>query len=341
MTSNKKPGFTAAGLARSLNVSAAAVSYALNGRPGVSEELRTTIISAATKLGMEVPALQKIGEKGVLGLVLADVRNPFYTELSISVIDTAREHGFEVFLSHTEDNTKSILASMRAMIDRGVDGILLTAAQADHATILRDTRAAGIPLVQISRKMRHADADFIGIDNWSAGQTIMGHVLDHGYQKVAILAGPATSTASRRRAEGYRTMMRNRNVQVPQKWNVSTGLNQTDGIKEAEYLLSLEDLPEAIVCGTDSVAIGVIDTLRQASVRVPQDVAVVGFDGLAIALNPTYDLTTIVQPRPQMARAAIALFLERRDRLRAAPRSISCQYSLYVGTSCGCNQQER
>lgn len=326
---------TAAALARLLGVSPAAVSYALHGRPGVSDELRKQILAAAAEHGVRVPTGSEV-HSGVLGLVLSDVLNPFYSELAISVTDTARAQGYEVFLSNSHDQEPSVAAAVDAMVRHDVEGVLITAVQAAYADVFRPLRAARIPVVQISRRSIHAEADFVGIDDHAAGHEIMDHVISHGHRKIAIVAGPKNSTASSSRSDGFRAAMRAQGIPIERDWNISGGLNETDGARAAHYLLNLRELPEAIVCGTDAIALGVIGVLAARGLMVPEDIAVVGFDGLTSARTHLVNLTTIVQPRLDMAAEAVALVTQKPTRSHLEPRSIICPHHLLIGRSCGC-----
>ncbi|MGC3956145.1 MAG: LacI family DNA-binding transcriptional regulator [Propionicimonas sp.] len=335
-----KPKVSAAALARLLGVSPAAVSYALHGRPGVSDELRRRILTAATEYGVPVPEDGSALDSAVLGLILADVLNPFYSELAISVTDAARGQGYEVFLSNSRDEERSVAAAVEAMIQHEVDGVLITAIQSGDAGVFRPLRAARIPFVQISRRSIHADADFVGIDDRAAGREIMEHVVGDGHRRIAIVAGPVSSTASKARADGFRSTLQAHGLPLERHWNLTGGLNEADGARAAHYLLDQRALPQAIVCGTDAIALGVIGVLATKGLMVPEDVAVTGFDGLTTARTHLVDLTTIVQPRTHMAAEAIALVTERRHHAQLAPRAITCPHHLYIGRSCGCRPRK-
>ena len=329
---------SAAGLARMLGVSPAAVSYALHGRSGVSEDLRARILDAAKKHGVKVPGNGEAETRNaVIGLVLADVSNPFYSEMAVSVTDAARARGLEVFLSHSKDEPEAVSAAVDAMIRLGVQGVLLTAVQAGDGDICRKLRAARIPFVQVSRRMEKVEADFVGLDELLAGAAVVEHLLDHGYTRVAIVAGPGTSTASRARAQGFRAALQMRGIDLPREWNITGGLNETDGARAARYLLDRSVLPEAIVCGTDAIALGVISVLATRGLSVPDDIAITGFDGLTTARTNLVDLTTVVQPRALMATKALAMIADRGSGYSGPPRTAICPHHLYVGKSCGCS----
>lgn len=329
-----------ADLARMLGVSPASVSYALNGLPGVSAGLRQTIIEAAIAHGIPVPEGAHTDTQPAIGLILADVSNPFYSEMAVTVTDAAREHGFEVFVSHTRDQQDAVADAVAALIRHGVDGVLLTAIHEGTAELFAALRAARIPCVQISRHMSHAKADFVGIDDAAASAELMNHVLDHGYARIALVTGPHSSSASHSRAVAFREVLHRRELRLPREWNLTAGLNEADGAQAARHLLSLRTLPQAVVCGNDAVALGLITALSIRGVRIPEDIAVTGFDGLTTARANLVDLTTVVQPRRQMAVQAMKLLIERQQHWNAPPRDIICPHHIHIGQSCGCTTQQ-
>ena len=223
---------SAAALARALGVSPAAVSYALHGLPGVSDETRERILRAAAEGGLQVLPRELAARRPVLGLALADVGNPFYSELAISVTDAARAEGFEVFILTTNDEQAAIEASVSAMVEHRVDGVLLSALDSRNAAVCRTLRAAHIPFVQLSRRMEGIKADFVGIDDFTAGQEVMDHMLAHGYRRIALVTGLTSSSASRRRAEGFRSALHAADLELPRFWNVQGGLNELDGKRQ-------------------------------------------------------------------------------------------------------------
>lgn len=327
---------SAAQLARRMGISPAAVSYALNGRPGVSESLRQEILNEARAAGVVVPVDEQESREHVIALVLADIGNPFYSELAISMTDAAREMGMEVVLNTTQDRPGDDNNFIRMVIARGIQGVALTTARKDDAEVFRDLRMAHVPFVQISRRAAKAEADYIGIDYERAGYEIASHVLSHGYRSLAVVVGPQSSTASCERDDGFQLALKHAGVTLKHELYIRAGLSENDGQKAAQYLLSLERLPEAVICGTDALAIGLITQFLKNGIQVPRDVAVSGFDGLSLAGVPLFGLTTVVQPRRLMAVRALELLRNRMDQSCRPFQKLMLPYQLCIRTSCGC-----
>lgn len=199
------PRVSAADVARAVGVSPATVSYVMNGRSGVSEETRARVLEVAEELGHTSSARAnrlRSHQSRVIGLVLTDIANPFYTEIAAGTIDAARARGYEVFLAHTQEDPDTLRSVVDAMIARQVDGVVVTVLHPDDGDVVRSLRSARIPLIQLSRRIERVDADFVGIDDRAAASEMMEHVLWHGYQDIVTIVGPRTSSASAARRKG-------------------------------------------------------------------------------------------------------------------------------------------
>ncbi|WP_255949777.1 LacI family DNA-binding transcriptional regulator [Streptomyces odontomachi] len=330
---------SAADVARAVGVSPATVSYVLNGRDGVSQEMRERVLKTAQELG-HIPSARarRLREQRtrVIGLVLTDIANPFYTEIAAGTVDSARARGYEVFFAHTQENAETLDNVIDTMIARNVDGVVLTVLHPDDGEVIRRIRRAHIPFVQLSRRIPFLEADFVGIDDSAAAVELMHHVLDHGYEDVALVAGPRNSTASAARVDGFRAAARARRIPLPADRITSTYLSEAGGRRAASRLLDADPLPRAIVCGSDAIAAGVIGALALRGVRVPEDVAVTGFDGLFPEASPLAALTTVNQPRRDMAGVALDLLVHRIDGVGGAYQSLIQPHELRIGTTCGC-----
>ncbi len=332
---------TAADLAKELNVSAATLSYALNGRPGVSDRLREHIVKAALEKG--IVSESDIGgpaKTRLLGLILADIENPFYPELAVSASDFARKIGYEVVLSHTDDKQTTVRSAVSMLVNLGVDGIILTTTQLGDAELAREMRGTHVPCTQLSRYVEGIGGSFVGINDYEAGYEMMAHVLSHGYKKICVAAGPSVSSASASRARGFSKAMDDAGLRIQRNLKLTTRLGYAGGVSVAEHLLSLNDkLPEVVVCGTDAIALGLIGTLARHGINCPEDIAVTGFDGLTSAKWGTTDLTTVVQPRAKMGKTAVEQLIHAvSDNSWKGEYSI-LDYSMYIGRTCGCKRE--
>lgn len=269
-------------------------------------------------------------------MVVTDIANAFYTEVAAGVIDEARSHGYEVFLAHTQEDPNVLAGIIETMIERCVDGVVLAVLHPDDGDVIRTLRRAQTPFVQLSRRIKQVDADFVGINDEMAATSIMEHVLSHGYTKLATITGPRNSSASAAREDAFAATAFLGGISPADNRRVRTYLTEEGGLRAVQELLTDGNLPQAIICGSDAIALGVLSGLRAHGLKVPQDVAVTGFDGLLPGIAPLINLTTISQPRRKMAVNAVDLLIKRLNGVGGNSQQVVLGHELRIGTTCGC-----
>lgn len=330
---------SAAAVARACGVSPATVSYVMNGKPGVSAEVRRHVIRTANELGFRPAGSARRRDPlmtRVVGLILPNIVNHMYTGWAQHIITATAKEGFEVFVATTQDDPATLAQVARALAARNVDGVITAAALREDSTALRTLRQRGIPCIYLSRRSEHSPGDFVGIDDDAAAGELMRHVLDHGYRDIATVIGPRFSTASLAREQAFVRTAAEAGVAVTGQRKISTRLNRDGGRVAAEKLLSSADPPRAVVCGADEIAIGVMEHALALGLRIPEDLAVVGSDGLPHSRSALIGLTTIVQPVQEMAETAFDLLLKQIGDPRPTSTSVVCGHRLSVGRTCGC-----
>lgn len=330
---------SAAAVARAAGVSAATVSYVMNGQQGVSDETRRHVVKVANELGFRPSAGKDAPDPRltrVVGMILPNIVNPMYTGWAQSIITATSEEGFDVFVATSQDDADTLAQTANTLAARNVDGVIIAAALSDDSRALRTLRQHRIPYVYLSRRSSHVPGDFVGIDDDAAATQLMRHVLDHGYTELATVIGPRFSTASLAREEAFVRTAKAAGVAITGQRKVSTRLNSEGGLTAAKRLLGLKSPPRAIVCGSDEIAIGVMEYALALGLKIPDDLAVVGSDGLPHSRSSLIGMTTIVQPVRQMARRAVELLLGQITDPRSTYVHTVCDHRLHLGTSCGC-----
>lgn len=336
----RPPRVSAAMVARACGVSPATVSYVMNGKGGVAPDTRRHIIKIANELGYR-PS-ESAGTKRdptlsrVIGLVLPNIVNHMYTGWAEGVITAAAREGFEVFVATTQDDPDTLANVAATLAARNVDGVITAATLREDSRALRTLRQRRVPVIALSRRSDHLPGDFVGIDDYSAAAQLMQHVLEHGYREVATVIGPRFSSASHAREQAFVATAAAGGVTITGARKVSTSLNRDGGRAAAAALLRGPTPPRAIVCGSDEIAIGVMEEALTRGLRVPEDVAVVGSDGLPQSRSALIRLTTIVQPVREMAEQAFALLLEQLTGTSDAYAQVICEHRIHIGRTCGC-----
>lgn len=337
--SERRP--TLADVARKAGVSTASASYALNGQPGVGEESRRRVLQAARQLGFRPNRLARAlrqGQTKVLGLLLADIANPFYPELASAVVTEAATKGYEVFLSHSgSDREPHQSLAVNALRDHRCDGFVFTSVTEADRPLLTDLIATGVPIVQAVRRLEGLAADFVGIEDEAAGYDIARHVLSTGRRLPAILGGPRASSASRDRYKGYLRALDEFGTELLHPDLVDGDLTRESGRARAEAILADRSgsLPDVLICGNDMIALGAIDALLEAGLRVPRDMAVVGYDDMSFASSALIGLSTVHVPRAELGRTAVRMLLQRIENPDALPQSVILPHRVVARRTCG------
>lgn len=325
-------------VAQRVGVSSASVSYAMSGRPGVSEDLRDRVLTAAEDLGYrpnKVAQQLRRGRTDAVGLLFADIANPFYPDLASGVIAAATLEGFEVFVSNVGINGERQTEAAMAQLDRNSAGLLFTSVADQDRDLLESLTRRGVPFVQLHRVLEGAAADSVVVDNLAAARELAQHVAGTGRKRVAVLGGAGASSVSRDRERGFREGLAMEGATVVNEDGLWGALTRESGAARARTLLSAGQQVEAVLCGNDMIAVGVLDVCRERGLQVPEDLAVAGFDDMSFSSAGPLQLTTVTVPREMMGRRGFELLLRRIQGYDGPPERIVLPHILQVRETTG------
>ena len=320
-------------LARRAGVAASTVSRALKGDPRISLETRRRVEALAMEAGYMPSAMARTlsgGRSGLVGLVLGANENPFYGELMHEAVSQAAERGLRLLLLHAgagpvEDRTAE------ALLHYQVDGCIITSAELSSraAVICADHK---VPVIMVNRVPRlHASA--VACDNFGGAQMLASLLLAAGHRRFAIVKGNATTSTSLERERGFAECVEAAGGDAGLRVN---GLSTYTGGFAAGRMFAempVDRRPDAIFAVADIMAMGVLDALRIAGVRVPEEVSVVGFDGIGPGAWPPYALTTVQQPLAAMVGRGLDLLTSRLSNNALPDEVVSLRGDLLVRRS--------
>jgi LacI family transcriptional regulator len=331
-------------VARRAGVSASTVSRVLNARPDVAASTRERVLQAIAELDYH-PNAQAVGlssrRAGVVGLVVPDVITPFCTSVIDSVQNQLRERGYWMLLSANPLDPPGRADLQVGLLEelwrsRRIDGLLVLIPVESSLESLRAMVREGFPSVLIDMQYDSTGLDYISVDNYQGGYAATEHLLQLGYQSIAILCGPNWMPVSRDRLEGYQAALRDWNVPIRPEWIVpGLGFNEETGQYAMRTLIEVDPLPQAVFAASDRIAFGAMAALDQAGLRVPEDVAFVGFDDIPAAASFRPPLTTVHQPLETMGRLAVEYLCGRIAGETDEPLQITVETELVVRVSCG------
>jgi DNA-binding LacI/PurR family transcriptional regulator len=322
-----------AAVAQQAGVSIATVSRVINSSKPVNADTRERVEAAVAALGYRANALARSlmrGESRLLLVLVPDFANPFFSETVKGVESVARKHGYNIVLSGTPETPSADSRSFDTLYNRLVDGVISLANFDELQPLLKDL--PDLPWVSCSEFIEDSGMPHASIDHELAAVDAVQYLINRGHRRIALLGADESYLWARQRHAGYETALRRAGIALdPQLVRVARGTDYGFGMEAAGALVALESPPSAVFAVSDTLAIGAIKALRRAGRRVPEDIAVVGFDNIPLSQVFEPALTTIAQPMFELGAAAAKLLLERLA--GGNPQSRTLQHSLVVRES--------
>ena len=298
-------------VARRAGVSVGTVSRVVNGHPSVTMAKRRLVQDAIAELKYRPDAFAQSLRKrtnNTLGVIIPDIRNPFFAELMQCIEIQARSLGYSVLFVSSHEDPEAEADHIEAFAARKVDGILLLPSTGATAAPAID----GVPIVVVDRLIEGHPA--VAADNRGGARLAAEYLLSLGHRQVACISGPKNSPTAKARLDGFLDVMTPyyRAAGLPiDDYVISCEFDYVAGQRAADALLrEHKPRPTAIFAGSDQQAIGALRAAADRGIAVPSDLSVVGFDGILLSDLVTPRLTTIVQPVAKIAEAAVAILLD-------------------------------
>lgn len=299
-------------LAAKLGVSQMTISRARNNRPGVSEALRRRILKAMEARDYVRDRLA-MGLRGVprrvIGLIIPDVSNSFFPEITAAIEREASARDYRIILAHSHESYEREVAEINLLREFRVDGFIIApAGKPGQAAVYHKLRRLGIPFVFLDRFKPRVPCSHVVTDFHAGALAIGRHLLAKGCRRWGYLAGPEGVTMTLEHRRGLRQSLRR--AAPPPEWReASAGFDEAGGYR-AVQLLWREPLPDAVIAINDSVALGAYRFIKERGLRVPQDVALVGFSNLKLTDLLEVPLTTVAEQTAEIGRRAFMLLWE-------------------------------
>jgi DNA-binding LacI/PurR family transcriptional regulator len=303
-------------VAERAGVSIRTVSNVVNGYAPVADETRRRVEEAVAALRYQPNLLArnlKRGRSGILALVVPELDVPYFAELARAVIAQARLHGYTVVVDQTdgepERERELIMASARGAL---FDGVILSPMSLSQGELAeRDSR---MPLVLLGERSATGGFDHVAIDNVTAAREATGHLFELGHERVAAMGDQPyeTGDTAQLRTAGFRLAHEQAGRAVDESLIVGcTRFHRQDGADAMETLLALPEPPTAVFCYNDLLALGAMRVVLSRGLRVPQDVALIGFDDIEDGRYATPSLSTVAPAKQQIAELAVSRLVAR------------------------------
>ncbi len=319
-------------------VSIATVSRVINNSDKVVPGTREIVKRAMRELGYKPNRVarrlrQKGGKRHLLGLIIPDIQNPFFAELARGVEDVAYANEFAVMLCNSDENQKKEQFYLDVMSAESVDGIILPPLNELDPAVLKMIES-GMPIVTVDRSLARAGMDKVEIDNRRGAYEAVEYILQRGHRRIGLITGRSNISTSRERRLGYEDALAAHQVPSDPELIRTGDFKQASGRVLADELLSLPIPPTALFVLNNLMTVGALEAIHKRGLKIPAQVAVIGFDDLpwAEALDPP--LTVVRQPAYEVGRSAAELLLKRLGDLKRPETHLVLRPQLIIRSSC-------
>jgi LacI family transcriptional regulator len=301
---------TLAVVAKAAGVSRMTASRALNGRSGVSEEVRARIVQLASEMGYTLNrTAQKLsgGKSRVIGLVSVQMYSQFVSEVVTGALRAARAAGYEMLLYSLIDPADPLPGGVTQLLGQVADGVIaLLPFTHDY---LEELAAARVPVVTVEDAIEHVDHPCVLSDNYQGAQAAVRHLVELGHRRIGLIAGNERLRSAVERRRAYNDVLGERGLSRDPTLVVRGDYTERGGFEAARKLLALPRPPTAIFAANDQSALGALSAAQALGLRVPRDLSLVGFDDVPQSAQIQPPLTTVRQPMETMGRAAVNTLL--------------------------------
>jgi LacI family transcriptional regulator len=310
----KKERTTVHDIARSLNVTASTVSRALNDHPRISDATKRAVLTMAKKLCYQphgIAAALRNGKSGIVGVIVPAMDRTFFASIIRGIEEMANSARYQVMICQTYEDHNKERAAVETLLSARVDGIIASLAKKtndpDH---FAKVKRKGIPLILFDRVHDQLDVSHVVINDFKAAYQAVEHLLQQGCRRIAHFTNIQKIAIYKERLRGYRAALKDYDIPFDEQLVIESNLQLDDGRESMQQLLELSEWPDAVFSSSDLGAMGALQVLKEQKIKVPHEVALVGFANEPFTMFCDPPLTSIDQHSKRMGNAASSIFLE-------------------------------
>lgn len=329
---------TLAQVAQRAGVSTATVSMVLRNKGRISQATRERVLKALDESGYvynQTAANLRNRSSNQVGLLLPDITNPFYSEMTAGLSHEMERHELLLFLANSEESGDRQQKFVDSLMRNSACGMVLCAARDTPQSFFDGLKRRNIPAIMVVRPQDDPDFDFVGTDNFLGTQMATTHLLKLGHRNIAFIGGSLNSGARAQRLGGFTSKLLESGIAVNPQWIVTSQASQSDGARVAEALLTRYPEITAAICYQDIVALGVMQALRKVGREMGRNFALIGFDDISEAVLVQPALTTVSVTAKEIGRKAGELLYSRINGNDEPPKRIILPPALVIRESCG------
>lgn len=323
-------------VAKMANVSTATVSRVLRSPDSVKEDTRNKVLCAIETLNYQpnmVARQFRTKKTKTILVVVPDITNPFFSKVLRGIEHTAVQNGYQVILGDTENDEIRESEYLDLLRQKQADGGVLLTARMNRKNL--EEIAEQFPVVLACEYVDGLNVPTVSIDNISSAKKATEHLINLGHKRIAHISGPVSVVLSRDRMKGYRQAMVYHELPIEPVFMQEGDFSFESGYNQMLKFLALENPPSAVFAASDEMAVGAVKAARSNGLRVPEDLAVVGFDNIELGSIVEPGITTIEQPKYQIGNMAMELLVKLIDQEELQKNQSVLEDKLIIRDSCG------
>ena len=301
-------------IAKELNITASTVSRALNDHPRISEGTKKAVVEMAKRLSYQphrIAAALRNGKSNVIGVIVPVADRNFFASIVRGIEEMANTADYQVMICQTYEDPRKEAAAINALLNSRVDGIIASLSKkTSDFNHFAKVKAKGIPLILFDRSNDQLGVSHVVIDDYLAAYKAVEHLALQGCKRIAHFTNVEKINIYRERLRGYKAALEDNNIAYDESLVIESNLQLVDGRESMRKLLELPQLPDAIFSTSDLGAMGALQVLKERNIKVPEQIALVGFANEPFTMFCDPPLTSIDQHCKRMGNIASEMFLE-------------------------------
>ena len=304
-------------------------------RPKVDPKTKEIIMEKAKELNYRPNRIAKalaINKTKSIGIIVPDISSNFFARIVKGVQEILINDGYSLIICDSNRNETTQIKNINFLLENHVDGLIIVPTLSDFK-ILNELKEKKFPIIQIDEFIKDLDVDYVVTDNFKGAQDAVSYLIKKGYKKIAYLAGPQNLWSCQERLKGYKKVLEANNIPIQEKYILLTDASFKSGYEITKKLLNFDEKPEVIFTVNDTVAAGAIKAFYESGVKIPDDIAIMGFDDLEMTALLPKPLTTMHQKKYQMGKLAANILINRIKNKDLALQNIVLEPNLIIRES--------
>lgn len=310
----KKKRTTIHDIANKLNVTASTVSRALNDHPKISASTKKLVRQMAKELSYQpnsLAAALRNGRSNIVGVIVPQADRNFFSAVINGIEEVVNKAGYNVIICQSNDSLEKEKSNLRALLEAQVDGILVSyAKETTDFTHYQKIIKKGVPLILFDRQDESLNTGAVVIDDYLGAYKATEHLIEQGCRRIVHFSGPENVSIYRERRRGYEEALKRHKIDFDNELIIHSNLKLADGRQHGHDIAQWKHLPDAIFSASDYSAMGAIESLKKHNVKIPDQIAVVGFSNESFTSFVDPGLSTVDQHSKKMGQFAAQLFLD-------------------------------